>query len=371
MSAFDYKAHDWSAIFAAIDNGPRGTQARIAREIGIDDGLLSRIYARHRKDRDYNPAKHTWGGSNRTFTPQEEKEMVQFLIRDLSNSGVAMPEDEIRKAVLAQYRQVHARRTRKHSFVASNGWMYNFKKRNRLSGRVSQKERKNEPKGGEIEAFMEEMSFVRSIFPAHLIYNCDETPIRIAATRCFTTQEIGKPTPAVRRNARTKDVVSAVATIRHNGEKLPLAIIAKGKTPTCVRNLELPEEIIRYWSPSGKANTEICQAHIEKISEWSHGEPCALVWDSYASHHTSEVQDTAFKHKVRLVEVPKNATPIKQPLDWGVFGELNQSHQAALRKEDVLSLSPLQAKRRSIALFNTAWTKIKRRNVKKAWLCTM
>ena len=100
MTAFDYKSHDWSAIFNAIDNGPRGTQARIAREIAIDDGLLSRIYARHRKDPDYDPAKHTWGGSNRVFTEEEEKEMVQFLIRDLGNSGVPMPEDEIRKAVL-------------------------------------------------------------------------------------------------------------------------------------------------------------------------------------------------------------------------------------------------------------------------------
>ena len=59
MTAFDYKCHDWSAIFNAIDNGPRGTQARIAREIAIDDRLLSRIYARRRKDPDYDPAKLT------------------------------------------------------------------------------------------------------------------------------------------------------------------------------------------------------------------------------------------------------------------------------------------------------------------------
>ena len=371
MTAFDYKCHDWSAIFNAIDNGPRGTQARIAREIAIDDGLLSRIYARHRKDPDYDPAKHTWGGSNRVFTEEEEKEMVQFLIRDLGNSGVPMPEDEIRKAVLAQYLSVHGRQTRNHSFVASNGWMQNFKKRNHLSGRVSQKERKKDPDCKEIEAFMEEMAFIRLIFPEHRIYNCDETPVRIAPTRCFTTQEIGKPTPTLHRNAGTKDMVTAMATIRQDGEKLPLAIIAKGKTPTCVRNLDLDDEIIRYFSPSGKANTEICRAHVEKISEWSCGEPCALVWDSYGSHRTAEVQDTAFQRKVRLVEVPKNATPIKQPLDWGVFGELNQRHQAALRKDDVLSLSPLEAKRRSIALFHTAWVKLKRRNIKKSWLCTM
>ena len=371
MTAFDYEAHDWPLVFSTIDQGPRGTMARIAREIGIDDGLLSRIYKRHCQDPSYNPAQHTWGGSNRVFTKEEEASMVDFLVRDLANAGVAMPEGEIRTAVLAHYQQVHARQTRQHHFSASNGWIYNFKKRNRLSGRVSQKERKGDPNPDEIEAFMREMVFVRSIFPPNRIYNCDETPVRIAPSKCFTTQEIGKPTPAVSRNARTKDVVSAIATIRQDGEKLPLAIIAKGTTPACVRNLNLPVEIIRYYSHSGKANSEICQAHVEKVSEWSNREPCALVWDSYASHHTAEVRDTAFKHKVRLVDVPKNATPTKQPLDWGVFGEVNQRHQASLRREDVLARTPLEAKRRSIILFNTAWTQLKRRNVKKAWLCTM
>ena len=371
MTAFDYEAFDWPLLFNTIDHGPRGTMARIAREIGIDDGLLSRIYKRHRQDPSYNPAQHTWGGSNRVFTKEEEALMVEFLVKDLANAGVAMPEEEIRTSVLAQYQQVHGRSTRRHNFSASNGWMYNFKKRNRLSGRVSQKERKGDPNPQEIEVFMREMEFVRSIFPSNRIYNCDETPIRIAPTKCFTTQEIGKPTPAVSRNARTKDVVSAIATIRQDGEKLPLAIIAKGTTPVCVRNLNLPVEIIRYYSHSGKANSEICQAHVEKVSEWSNREPCALVWDSYASHHTAEVRDTAFKHKVRLVDVPKNATPTKQPLDWGVFGEVNQRHQASLRREDVLSQRPLAAKRKSIILFNTAWTQLKRRNVKRAWLCTM
>ena len=118
MTAFEYEAHDWPLVFSTIDQGPRGTMARIAREIGIDDGLLSRIYKRHCQDPSYNPAQHTWGGSNRVFTKEEEASMVDFLVRDLANAGVAMPEGEIRTAVLAHYQHVHARQTRQHHFSA-------------------------------------------------------------------------------------------------------------------------------------------------------------------------------------------------------------------------------------------------------------
>jgi hypothetical protein len=236
---------------------------------------------------------------------------------------------------------------------------------------VSTRERKNDPEEEEIEAYNQEMRYVHDTFPPDRIYNTDETPVKVAPEKCFTTQRIGLPTPAIRRVASVKDVITAIATIRANGDKLPLTIIAKGKTPTCVKHLDLRDDIRRAFTPSGKANEEICKSHIAQISEWSKGEPCALVWDSYGSHITAEVYDFAFLHKVRLVIVPKNTTGKKQPLDFGVFGDVSQRHQSMLRNGDVLIMAPLEAKKRSIAMYAKAWDKVQKRVVRKAWKCTM
>ena len=171
--------------------------------------------------------------------------------------------------------------------------------------------------------------------------------------------------------ASVKDVITAIATIRANGDKLPLTIIAKGKTPACVRHLDLRTDIHRAFSPSGKSNEEICKDHIAQVSKWSNGEPSALVWDSYGSHMTAQVYDCAFQYKVRLVLVPKNATGKKQPLDYGVFGDVSQRHQTMLRNGDVLIMAPLEAKKRSIAMYANAWDKVQKRVIRKAWKCTM
>ena len=371
MHHFAYKEVDWRKVFQRISDGRRGIMTQIARELGMSKSQLSRIWTKHQSDDNFDPGTMQWGGHLRTFTDDEEQMMVDFLIKDLASDGLAMPEEEIRRICHDHWSSQHPHATRQNSFNASNGWVYNFKNRNHLSGRVSSRERKNDPDDEEVAAYMEEMREVHSIFPAHRIYNSDETPVKIAPTKCFTTQIIGQPTPAIHRISSVKDIITAIATIRANGDKLPLTIVAKGTTPRCVKNLDLPDDIRRAFTPSGKVNEEIAMQHIEQISEWSKKEPAALVWDSYGAHTTENVYDCAFAHKVRLVIVPKNSTPTKQPLDFGVFGEVSQRHQAMLRKGDVLTMAPLEAKKRSIALYAKAWDKVAKRTVRKAWKCTM
>lgn len=97
----------------------------------------------------------TWGGSNRIFSREEEKEMVSFMIDGLANDGVAMPEAEIKRQCNDYWRSQHPYNSRQCSFSASNGWMHRFKIRNELSGRVSGRERKNEAREEDIQRFNE------------------------------------------------------------------------------------------------------------------------------------------------------------------------------------------------------------------------
>ena len=117
-----------------------------------------------------------------------------------------------------------------------------------------------------------------------------------------------------------------------------------------VKNLDLPDDVRRYFSASGKVNQEIAKQHIDQISVWAGKAPCALVWDSYGCHKTEDVKEHAKNKQVHMVLVPKNATSKLQPLDFGVFGEVAQRRQAMLREEDLFQRTPLEARKRSIAL---------------------
>ena len=48
-----------------------------------------------------------WGGSNRTFTAEQERQMVSFMIDGLANDGVAMPESEIKRQCKDQWQTQH------------------------------------------------------------------------------------------------------------------------------------------------------------------------------------------------------------------------------------------------------------------------
>ena len=205
------------------------------------------------------------------------------------------------------------------------------------------------------------------MFDRSLIFNSDETPIRVSPQSLYTTARIGQDTPHVHAQPGQKEVVSCIATISADGKIWPLTVVAKGKTPTCVRNLDMPEEIYREWTPSGKTNEEICARHVERISEFAGRKPCCLIWDSYGSHWTQKVYDTAFVHKVRLEQIPENATGILQPLDTTVFPVVAARHQARLRAEEVWTSSILEAKKRAIQTYSLAWKKVERKVVHKAF----
>lgn len=371
MTAFDYQGKDWDDIFTRIKEGPRGTLSKIANEIGISHQRLSLIYHRWLKDPLYDPREKEWGGNNRAFTQEQEATIIQTLISEIGSKGFPVPGCRLKEVFSALYTQMNGPRTRRHNFGASNGFLYRLAHRCNLSGRRSQKQRKQDPDPDEVESYKVLMSECYNTFPPDRIFNSDETPIHVSPTSVFTTQFRGLPTPATRRNGNEKDVVTAMATVSADGTAWPLTIVAKGRSPLVVRNLNLPDDVWREFSPSGKTNTEICVRHVNRISKFANGYPCALVWDGYKAHWTSEVQEEADRLDVTLVSVPGNGTSEYQPLDVGIFPIVSSKHQALLRNGDVFEKKGLAARRDAVNLYHRAWKGLKKSAVKKAFRLTV
>lgn len=293
--------------------------------------------------------------------------MVSTLIDEIGSQGMALPEWRIRDLFKAEWDRLHQRTTRATHFSASKGWMYRLKKRNRLSARRSQKPRKRAPDQADLDYFAQTMQEVRKMFPPDRIFNSDETPVHISPSSMNTTHRIGQETPHVHRQPGEKDVITALATVSADGKTWPLTVVAKGNTPRCVRNLDMPDGIYREMSPSGRTNTEICVAHIERISQFAKNEPCCLLWDAYGAHWTPEVHDKAFTKKVRLEKIPPNATSELQPLDTTVFPVVASQHMATLRHTDTWSSSVLETKQAAIRSYNSAWHQVSNSLVRKSF----
>ena len=245
--------------------------------------------------------------------------------------------------------------------------MHGLAHRHLLSGRRGQKTRKKDPDEEEIQAYKEAVQDAFEEFPANRIFNSDETPIHVRPSAVYTTQFRGQPTPPLRGNGNPKDNVTAIATVSADGTAWPLTIVAKGTTERCVRNLELPDDVFTEYSRCGKTNWQICVRHVNRISGFANGEPCALIWDGYKSHWTEQVRAEAESCNVSMIQVPDNATAKCQPLDATVFGVVTSKHEALLRQLDVFEKKPLAAKRDAVHLYNRAWKGTKKSLIKKGF----
>ena len=157
MTSFDYKSVNWPDTFERIRTGPRGTLTKISQELQISHQRLSVIYHRWLQDPLYDPSTKTWGGNNRSFTQEEEATVVHTLIADIGSQGFAVPGSRIKEVFSALYSRKHPFRTRMHNFSASNGFLHRLSNRCQLSGRRSQKVRKQDPKEEEIQAYKESL----------------------------------------------------------------------------------------------------------------------------------------------------------------------------------------------------------------------
>jgi hypothetical protein len=106
--------------------------------------------------------------------------------------------------------------------------------------------------------------------------------------------EKGAETVKLQSQSSENSSLTALGTISAAGQKLPLRVLAKGKTHGREPKFGAhPDAVIRH-TDSGWATEDLIVAHIE----WLHrgmakGHPCILSLDVYPSHRTNLVCATA------------------------------------------------------------------------------
>ncbi|OHS92718.1 hypothetical protein TRFO_40949 [Tritrichomonas foetus] len=127
-----------------------------------------------------------------------------------------------------------------------------------------------------------------------------------------------------------------MATINAAGEKLPIRVLAKGKTEKCenkfrknkrLRKFIKNNELIVYHSKTGWASSEVMKKYLKWLSKMNNGNSIYLLFDLHASHRNNETKFHAQYNDVNLSYIPAGQTGFCQPLDKRIFGNLKKKSQ--------------------------------------------
>lgn len=316
--------------------------------------------------------------NNEYFLPRKKKNIADTLY-DLVNSGYSLTQNFVREVIMIYFRNLKPEELHNpkiSTFNCSRKFLSNFLKRIRFSRRRAHLKRRPQANPSDIMNFREKVELLFATCQDDHILNADETFWRCADQTFYTWAPIGYDNIHIYTSANEKAGFTALATIDHNGNTLPLVLVGKGKTKRCEKSQfgftnsldifcepvpELPYTITdenedaslnenetsttRHYtthSLSGWVNASIwkqylhfLRAHIPYIPNTEPNDArntIYLICDGFTVHHNDAAQIEARALNISLIAVPNGATDECQPLDRRIFGALKSRLRSELNK---------------------------------------
>ena len=208
------------------------------------------------------------------------------------------------------------------------------------------------------------------------IINMDETQWQVFPNGIMTWRDTGTDNVQVKINGNEKKGLTVLASITASGRKLPLLILAKGKTARCERS-QLPVDLNgneRTHSESGWTTKTVMETYFKLLRKaypprrpGDNGPRLHLVLDLYAAHKMKEVKDMAKEMNIELHFIPPGMTDEYQPLDRRVFGCLKASGKAKFRQHYREDPSQKFNTKCATDCLLAAWDKLESEVIEEAW----
>ena len=232
--------------------------------------------------------------------------------------------------IALEYPKEIIRRYQIPEFKASFSWTYKFMKRNGLVFRVAHFERRGKVNEEDVNEFLEKVADALCRYKKDHILNLDESFINTFNPPSKQIAFRGQATVKFAHDKlNVKEGTTYLATVTMDPSvRIPLFIVAKGKTELCHQKYEFEEEEETedyiFHSLNGWTTCNVMMEYLEWISKQMNEEPIALLLDSYKAHMKQSVIDFAKEHKIELIFIPPCGTSVYQPLDRFIFGVLKQ-----------------------------------------------
>jgi hypothetical protein len=205
----------------------------------------------------------------------------------------------------------------------------------------------------------------------------DESSWNLLNGRIRTVANVGQDGVRIAFPYDTKAHITIIATISAAGDKLPIMVLAKGRTEICERTLKeemaaeiRSREIVPAHSEQGWVDSDLAIQYLDFLREWADGNGLrniVLLWDVYASHRAEAVKLHAASKHIRLIYVPAGGTSEYQPLDRHVFGDVKSRALARLGDEYIRDEDADVSLLATIHFLAEAWRSIQEDQITSAW----
>lgn len=384
------RERNWARALAALAANPAASQRAVAREHGVDPATLNRRWQPYKAALAAGDAARMEectrirsGGHNRTFNAEQEG-----VLRDIVLQSVpAMGAQQIRDAALQMKADIdtldgRALYTRsRRVFQASDGFLTDFKRRQRLSSHrtklVRQSKKEMERRDVEEECFHYVQSVRNAVleYGAHRVLNMDETPIALCDAPVSAVTATGSKNAApIKTDFLTNHNLTTFPCIAADGTKLPLCAVMKGKTDRAFKKVtEGASAAVRrvrlYRSIKGWMTVEIMQQWMQDVVlPYTGGQPAALVLDRYGCHWTDEVQQAAAAMQLELIQVPGGTTSELQPLDVSFNGPMLKARQRIWRTNKIARPFDGDSWKAAVERAQLAYERISKAATRSAWI---
>lgn len=245
-------------------------------------------------------------------------------------------------------------------------WIKTFSRRNRFSWRIAHYARRGAIDQRYVNDFIQILAKAISIYGENLVFNMDETSVRVNNGSTRSLAPIGMEEVVVDAKRNSKECFTVIGTCTLISCK-PLVILTKGITEAATSKFRASDktEVWPTGNQQGWMNEDMMIQYLNHLHfKYADTFPCALLLDCYKAHRTTRVKQEAQKLGIKLVYVPANGTGKYQPLDRRVFG-IVKAKLRSLAKSKIFS----DEERFSVITGHlmTAWDQITPQHLISAW----
>ena len=355
---------------------PYGEQTGLARVLGTKESNIRYWKGKVLENALWRPWQNDRGEAKRLFSDEVEAEVAKYIRETYFEKNLLFCNDDFKPIMFDLWCEDKDNWLEMDTFKCSPGFITDFKKRNHMSSRALHYKRRSE---ASLETRLEWVNRIQKLLreeDKEYIINMDETHWQTFPNGIMTWRTTGSDSVQVRMNGNEKQGLTVLASITATGRKLPLLILAKGKTTRC-ENTQIPADIgnnFKFHSPSGWSTKEVMQHYLQLLrDQYPPAAPGAqaprlhLIFDMYSSHRDAEVRELASRLNIEVYFIPPGLTDEFQPLDRRVFGCLKAGGKAAFRvlyRKDPGQKFTTQS---AVSCLVKAWTHLSDKVISDAW----
>ena len=340
---------------------------RLSAALGVPKATIYRWKDKWTKNPEWRPWKSDKRLQNRTFSDSEEQCISDYIMKNYIEAGILFTNQDFKQIAIDAWLEKH--KDKKHpvpQFEASDGFVTGFKQRNGFATRRVHQKRRTRTDVQYVDEFVARLRHLLATQDRERIINADETFWSVVPGDLRTWGRKGEQNIQFHANGSDKDGVTVVAAITAASTKLPLHIIASGKTERCEAQLGDTGPHLKAHSKKGWSTTKTFQ--LMSISErFPDDEPVWLVLDCYSAHRNEASRTLAASLKIELIFIPAGFTDELQPLDRCVFGVLKSYLRRLWRERFAQDPEAKFTKAVAVELLIPAWERLSVELIGDSW----